>query len=120
MVANLPADASDYDLRAAIIADFAQILYERHVLRRMQQHGITPTMVREALTDDAPEVIERYDEDLRGRSCLVLGSTHSGKPLHLCLGFESVLFLITVYDPSEDPKVRFTPPDWRYRSQQRA
>lgn len=57
------------------------------------------------------EVLERYPEDQRGESCLVLGFS-GGRPVHIVCGRtrQDKLFLITVYIPSEpkwkDPRTR--------------
>jgi len=59
----------------------------------------------------ACEVLERYPEDSRGESCLVLGFC-GGRPVHIVCGStrQDKLFLITVYIPSEpkwkDPRTR--------------
>ncbi|MBI4285166.1 MAG: DUF4258 domain-containing protein [Chloroflexi bacterium] len=51
----------------------------------------------------ASKVIESYPEDLRGRSCLVLGFTKEGNPLHMVCGLVAdELIVITVYRP--DPR----------------
>ncbi len=47
------------------------------------------------------ELIEEYPEDPRGRSCLLLGFSLKGKPLHFVCGDldkENILF-ITMYRP---------------------
>ena len=83
MVADLPDDATDDEMINAIRGDFPNILYEKHFLRRMQERRITPIMIREVLIDEAPEVIDRWDDDPRGRSCMVLGRCADMKPLHI-------------------------------------
>jgi hypothetical protein len=53
------------------------------------------------------ELLEDYPDDLRGHSCLMLGTAEDGRPLHVVLTIlaqiEEVL-IITVYVP--------TPPKW--------
>ena len=49
----------------------------------------------------AGEIIEDYPEDKYGPSCLILGFTPSGRPLHIQCSYPSrpLLKLITVYEP---------------------
>jgi hypothetical protein len=57
------------------------------------------------------EILERYPQDPRGESCLVLGFC-GGRPVHIVCGStrQGKLFLITVYIPGEpkwkDPRTR--------------
>ena len=57
------------------------------------------------------EILERYSDDQRGESCLVLGFS-GGRPVHIVCGKtrQDKLFLITVYIPIEpkwkDPRTR--------------
>ena len=58
------------------------------------------------------EVIEDYPEDVRGHSCLMLGSGLNGRPIHVvCAPKNEYLAVITVYLPNER---RWTA-DWRTR-----
>jgi hypothetical protein len=52
-------------------------------------------------------ILETYPDDPRGESCLVLGFTPEGTPVHIVCGRKSAghLFIITVYIP--------TMPKWR-------
>ena len=60
----------------------------------------------------APEVIEDYPNDPRGPSCLVLGFTARGDPIHAVCGMSvpNVLIIVTIYRP--DPREWL---DWRTR-----
>jgi len=57
------------------------------------------------------EILERYPDDPRGESCLVLGFSRE-RPVHVVCGKtrQDKLFLITVYMPTEpkwkDPRTR--------------
>jgi hypothetical protein len=59
------------------------------------------------------ELLEDYPDDLRGHSCLMLGTAQDGRPLHVVLTIlvqiDEVL-IITVYIPSRpkwlDPRTR--------------
>jgi hypothetical protein len=53
----------------------------------------------------APELLEDYPDDSRGHSCLVLGFSAAGDPIHGVAGellTEEVLVIITVYRPDPD------------------
>jgi hypothetical protein len=49
-------------------------------------------------------IIEPYPDDPRGPSCLILGFSRSGKPLHVVCGNleEEELLVVTAYEP--DPE----------------
>ena len=58
------------------------------------------------------EIIENYPEDQRGHSCLVLGHTGDGQPIHSVCAFDlsGTLVIVTAYFPEppkwKDPKTR--------------
>lgn len=58
------------------------------------------------------EIIEDYPEDQRGHSCLVLGQTWDGQPIHSVCAFDpsGTLVIVTAYFPEppkwKDPKTR--------------
>lgn len=58
------------------------------------------------------EIIENYPEDQRGHSCLVLGYTKDGQPIHSVCAYDpsGTLVIITTYFPEppkwKDPKTR--------------
>jgi hypothetical protein len=68
--------------------------------------------IEEALLSERCEVIENYPDDPRGASCLVLGFTEEGLPLHLVCGvsLSDVIVIVTVYRPHPDKWF-----DWRIR-----
>jgi len=55
--------------------------------------------VREAVR--IGEVIEDYPDDKYGPSCLILGFTEAGRPLHIHCSYPArpVIKVITVYEP---------------------
>ncbi|MCK4261870.1 DUF4258 domain-containing protein [bacterium] len=59
-----------------------------------------------------PEILEQYPDDPRGESCLVLGFTNEGRPVHAVCGRnkDGNLFIVTVYVPTmpkwRDPRTR--------------
>ncbi len=94
-------DALDELRRQVEDSSAKRILFLPHAVQRMLQVAtvITTQEVREALS--AGEIIEHYPEDVRGHSCLILGWTEDGRPLHVvCAPKSDYLAVITVYEPS--------------------
>ena len=58
-------------------------------------------------------IIESYSDDPRGPSCLILGFSRSGKPLHLVCGNleEEELLIVTAYEPDPEEWEK----DWKTR-----
>ncbi len=50
------------------------------------------------------EVIEDYPHDKYGSSCLILGFTPNGRPLHVQCSYPSrpIIKIVTVYEPDPD------------------
>ena len=70
-----------------------------HILERLFQRKIRIDDVKAVLAKG--EIIEQYPTDYPFPSCLVLGHTMSGHPLHVVCGSNGVeLWLITAYFPS--------------------
>lgn len=77
-----------------------------HALQRINERGILPSDIRDALLDC--KVVEDYPDDKRGHSCLVWGKIKEGKDLHLVCGLtEEAVWIVTIYEP--DP-ARWTSP----------
>jgi glutamine phosphoribosylpyrophosphate amidotransferase len=87
-------------LRAKITAN--QFEFSRHALDQSILRGITVQELREAI--GGGEVIEEYPDDKCGASCLVIGMTKSGRPIHIQCSHPSrkTLKIITLYQP--DPE----------------
>ena len=82
-----------------------------HAERERESDKITTQEIEEALLSHQTEVVESYPEDIRGRSCLILGFTKSGNQLHVVCGLPGEeLIVITVYRP--DPRQWI---NWRLR-----
>ena len=76
-----------------------QYYFSRHGDQERQNDNLTIAEVEEALS--AGRVLEQYEDTGRGESCLVVGFTESGKPLHMVCGeIEDHVVLITVYIPT--------------------
>ena len=54
-------------------------------------------------------IIEDYPNDKYGPSCLILGFTDSGRPIHIqcTAGLRDVVKVITLYEPDEDLWIDF-------------
>ena len=92
-------------------AEQRQYRLTSHAERERESDKIAIGEIEEALLSHQAEVIESYPEDIRGRSCLILGFTKRGNPLHVVCGLGAeVLIIITVYRPG--PRQWIT---WRLR-----
>lgn len=61
---------------------------------------ISTSDVRKVLEEG--EIIEDYPEDIRGHSCLMLGTSADGRPIHVvCAPKDEYLAVITAYIPDE-------------------
>ena len=79
-----------------------RILYLPHALDAMNSPTelITADEVRQAIVHG--QIIEEYPEDVRGRSCLIVGTGNRKRPIHVvCSPKEEFLAVITVYVPDE-------------------
>ena len=74
----------------------------RHAQRRMALRQIDMDDVVYAVLDRRAEIIERYPDDSRSPSCLVLGFTSAGRPLHMQFSYPPRPWLVTVYEPVEE------------------
>jgi hypothetical protein len=89
-----------------------RILFLPHAVNQMNSPDrmITTQEVRAAVFGGI--VIEEYPEDVRGRSCLILGRGEESRPLHVvCAPKSEYLAVITTYLPSP----QHWEPDWRTR-----
>jgi hypothetical protein len=82
--------------------EFTQHATDQSILRR-----ISVRELREAVANG--EVIENYPEDKYGPSCLILGVTHAGRPLHIQCGYPSrpLVKIITLYEPDSRQWIDF-------------
>ncbi len=87
----------------------------RRKIRRRQyefsKHAVDQTLLRDIAVgelEDAiasrSEIIEDYPDDKYGPSCLILGFTKAGRPLHVQCSYPSrpLVKIITVYQPDPD------------------
>jgi hypothetical protein len=89
------------DLRSKIVQgqfEFSQHAVDQSIIRHIGVHEI-----REAFVSG--QVIEDYPDDKYGPSCLILGFTLAGRPLHIQCSYPSrpLVKIITLYEP--DPNL---------------
>jgi hypothetical protein len=82
--------------------EFSQHAVDQSIIRRISVHEI-----REAFANG--QVIENYPEDKYGPSCLIVGFTLTGRPLHIQCSYPSrpLVKIITLYEPDPDRWVDF-------------
>lgn len=88
--------------------EFSKHAVDQSIIRDISVHEI-----EEAISNRS-QVIEDYQDDKYGPSCLILGFTKKGRPLHIQCGYPSrpLIKIITLYEPDPelwiDLKVRKT------------
>lgn len=88
------------DIRAKVAAGAFE--FSQHALDQGIRRHISVAELREEIS--SCEVIEDYPADGYGPSCLVLGLTASGRPLHVQCSYPSrpLVKIITLYEPDPD------------------
>ena len=81
-----------------------------HAGDRMTERHISVSEVEEALVSGSAEVIEDYPDDSRSPSCLILGMTGGGRPLHIQCTYPPNVAVVTAYEPKSEEWI-----DWRIR-----
>lgn len=78
-----------------------QYEFSKHALTQSISRDICVTEIEQALLSPC-EIIEDYPDDKYGPSCLVLGFTATGKPLHVLCSYPSrpLIKIVTLYVPS--------------------
>ena len=95
-------------IQAKISAD--EFEYTRHATDQSILRQITVQDLRDAIENG--EIIEDYPDDKYAPSCLILGFTKSGRPLHVQCSHPSrpIIKVITLYEPDPtlwvDDKIR--------------
>jgi hypothetical protein len=95
-------------IRAKILG--GQFEFSKHAVDQSILRHISVQEIREAISEG--QVIEDYPNDKYGPSCLVMGYTEEGRPLHILCNYPSrpLLKIVTVYEPEEGLWL-----DWRVR-----
>ena len=78
------------------------------VARRLIQRQITELEIGEA--GSTATIVEEYPDDKYSSSCLVLGFTNDGRPLHILASLSDtpLLKVITVYEPDPAEWIDYT------------
>lgn len=81
-----------------------QYEFSKHAVDQTIMRGIRVTELEQAISNRG-EVIEDYPDDRYGPSCLILGFTVDGRPLHVQCSYPSrpLVKIVTVYEP--DPSL---------------
>jgi uncharacterized protein DUF4258 len=81
--------------------------FSRHAVEQTIRREITVTEIRDSVMTGT--IIEDYPDDKYGPSCLVFGSTKTGRPLHIQCSYPSrpVVKIITLYEPDPNQWVDF-------------
>jgi hypothetical protein len=85
-----------------------QYEFSRHAVDQSIIREISVMEVEDAVVNRS-EVIEDYPEDKYGPSCLILGFTRTGRPLHVQCSYPSrpLVKIITLYEPEPDLWIDF-------------
>jgi len=92
------------DIRVKILS--RQFEFSKHAVDQSIIRDITVVEVQQAISSRC-EIIEDYPDDKYGSSCLILGFTDAGRPLHIQCSYPSrpLIKIITLYQP--DPELWF-------------
>lgn len=71
--------------------------WRQHAIQWSIARAISEEEVVEALLSG--EIIETYPDDKYGPSCLILGRTRTGRPLHVQCSLPPTVWIITLYEP---------------------
>jgi hypothetical protein len=93
------------ELREKISA--GQFEFSKHAVDQSILRHVTLQNIRETISDG--EIIEDYPNDKYGPSCLILGYTQAGRPLHIQCSYPSrpLVKLITLYEPDANLWIDF-------------
>ena len=85
--------------------------FSRHAVKRVVERNISDREIRQAGIQ--ANIIENYPEDKYSPSCLLLGFTQTGRPLHIqvSLAETELVKIITIYEPN--------PSEWINHSRRR-
>jgi hypothetical protein len=65
---------------------------QRSIERRISEQEVVEVLL-------SGDIIEEYPEDKYGPSCLILGKTKTGRPLHVQCSLPPTVWTITLYEP---------------------
>jgi hypothetical protein len=84
-----------------------QFEFSKHAVDQSILRQISVQELREAIANG--EIIEDYPEDKYGPSCLILGFTQAGRPLHVQCSYPSrpLAKIVTLYEPDPSQWIDF-------------
>jgi len=84
-----------------------QFEFSKHAVDQSILRQISVQELRGAIANG--EIIEDYPEDKYGPSCLILGFTQAGRPLHVQCSYPSrpLVKIITLYEPDPSRWIDF-------------
>nr|VFK56516.1 MAG: protein of unknown function (DUF4258) [Candidatus Kentron sp. TC] len=100
-------------LRAHLVA--GEFEFTQHAVKRMVERNISDAEIREA--GGKAFIVEDYPDDKYGPSCLLLGFTAVGRPLHIqvtCGSLGPRVKIITLYEPHSAKWLDFAERSHRY------
>jgi hypothetical protein len=79
-----------------------QFEFSHHAFKRAVERNISDLEIREAV--EHATIIENYPDDKYAPSCLLLGFTTAGRPLHIQVSHveSDLLKIITIYEPNPE------------------
>ena len=79
--------------------------FSKHAADQSILREISVAEVEQAILNTRALIVENYPEDKYGPSCLILGFTNAGRPLHVQCSYPArpLLKIITLYQP--DPEL---------------
>jgi len=82
--------------------------FTRHALRRVVERNISESEIRQAAKNG--HIIEDYLDDKYSPSCLILGFTQAGRPLHIQVSYAETekVRIITLYEPDPEEWIEFS------------
>ncbi|MBI1930078.1 DUF4258 domain-containing protein [Candidatus Poribacteria bacterium] len=82
--------------------------FSRHAFKRAVERNISETEIKQA--GASANIIEDYPDDKYSPSCLLLGFTRDGRPLHLQVSYANsdLVKIITLYEPDEREWINFS------------
>jgi len=90
--------------------EHGQFEFSLHAFKRSVERNISEREIREIAKN--VEVIENYPEDKYAPSCLLLGFTKLGSPIHTQVTrietAEGLIKIITIYQPNEEEWINYS------------
>jgi hypothetical protein len=82
--------------------------FSRHALKRVVERNISEQEIRQAGAQ--AEIIEDYPDDKYSPSCLLLGFTQTGRPLHIqvALADTDLVKIVTIYEPDTEEWLNYS------------